>query len=124
MSAEKRIKPAVIKKGPASGAKERSDLVESEKYANCIKSCNQKISSNPRDELAYIERGDAQIYLDKPKEALNDYKRAIEINPKSIKAYYGMATVHTILGLHKHAMLELTKAMELEQQLNDTPCCE
>jgi tetratricopeptide (TPR) repeat protein len=117
MIIEKHIKPAAIKKGPAKGARDKSGIVESDKYRSCIKSCNEKISRNHRDELAYIERGNAQLYLDNFKEALNDYQRAIEINPNSIKAYYGMTAVHTTLGLHKTAMYELMKAMELEQQL-------
>ena len=119
MIIEKHIKPAAIKKDPVKGARDKSDLVDSDNYRNCIKSCNEKISRNHRDELAYIERGGAQLYLDNAKEALNDYRRAIEINPNSIKAYYGMAAVHIMMGLHKNALCELIKAMELEQQLEE-----
>jgi tetratricopeptide (TPR) repeat protein len=77
---------------------------------------DEKVIFNPRDELAYQERGDAQIRLGNPKEALSNYRRAIQINPKFIKAYYGMATAHAILGLYSHAMAEIVKAMELEKQ--------
>lgn len=120
MNIEKRIKPAASKKSPVNVAKNKSGLVEPDKHENCIRRCNEKIASNPRDELSYTERGDAQLSLANPKEALNDYRRATEINPNSIKAYYGMAAAHTMLGSHKNALLVLTKAMELEQQLIDT----
>ena len=119
MNIPKHIKPAVIKKVPIHEAQKSSDFVEPDKYGNCIKRCNEKIRRNPRDEAAYIERGDAQIYLVNPKEALSDYRRAIMINPNLIKAYYGMAAAHIMMGQHKTAMCELIKAMELEEQLND-----
>jgi tetratricopeptide (TPR) repeat protein len=121
MNIMKHIKPVVIKKGPIREAQKSSDFVEPDKdeYGNCIKRCDEKIRRNPRDEAAYIERGDAQICLINPKDALSDYKRAIMINPNSIKAYYGMATAHIMMGQHKTAMCELIKVMELEEQLND-----
>ena len=91
MNIMKHIKPVVIKKGPIHEVQKSSDFVEPDKdeYGNCIKRCNEKIRRNPRDEAAYIERGDAQVYLVNPKEALSDYRRAIMINPNLIKAYYG-----------------------------------
>jgi tetratricopeptide (TPR) repeat protein len=74
---------------------------------------------NPRDGYAYMERGDVHIHLGNPKEALNNYRRAIEINHRFIKAYYGMATAHIMLGSTKHALAEITRAIELEQQPDD-----
>jgi tetratricopeptide (TPR) repeat protein len=119
MSLVRHIKPAAINKGPTHEAQKSSDFVGTDKYGDCIKRCNEKIRRNPRDETAYIERGDAQLYLVNPNEALSDYRRAIMINPNFIKAYYGMATAHIMMGLHKTAMCELIKAMELEEQPND-----
>ena len=87
-----------------------------EKYKQIIISCDEKIRCNPRDELSYLERGDAQIRLGNTQEALSDYKRATQINSKSIKAYYGMATAHAILEKYSHATAEIVKAMEIEEQ--------
>lgn len=119
MNIRKSIKPAVIKKGPLHEVKKSSDFVKSDKdkYRACLKRCNEKIRRNPRDEFAFLERGDAQIYLVNPIEALMDYKRAILINPNSMKGYYGMATAHIMIGLYKNAVCEIIKAMELEEQL-------
>jgi tetratricopeptide (TPR) repeat protein len=121
MNIMKHIKPVVVKKGPIHEAQKSSDFVESDKteYGNCIKKCSEKIRRNPRDEFAFIERGDAQVYLANPIEALTDYKRAIMINPNLIKAYYGMAAAHIMMGQHRTAMRELIKVMELEEQLDD-----
>jgi tetratricopeptide (TPR) repeat protein len=87
-----------------------------EKYKQIIISCDEKIRCNPRDELSHIERGDAQICLGNPQDALSNYKQAIQINPKSIKAYYGIATAHVILEKYSHATAEILKAMEIEEQ--------
>jgi len=89
------------------------------RFRKVVDECSEKISLNPKDEFAYLARGDAYIHLDDPEEALKNYKRAIEINKRFIQAYYGMATAHAILGKNKHALVEIAKAIELEDQQSD-----
>ncbi len=102
---------------------EKDDLTKtspsggSDRYRKVIEKCNERISFDPNNEFAYLERGDAYIHLDNPKEALHDYKKVIEINPQFIKAYYGMATALVKLGLNRQAMTWVLKSMELEDQM-------
>jgi tetratricopeptide (TPR) repeat protein len=120
MNMVKHIKPVEVKKGKVSKANDKSDTADNnkDKYLRCLQKCDERISRNPKDEHAFIESGDAQIYLSNPESALNNYRRAITINPNSIKGYYGMATAHFMLGLNKNAVVEIIKAMELEQLLS------
>ena len=119
---EQYIKPGVIKRIPVTESDGRSnDSILSERYLKAIDRCNEKISLNPRDEYAYLERGDLYIQLGKPKDALNNYKRAIEINHRCIKAYYGMASAHVMMGTTRHAIAEISKAMELQNDEQSSP---
>ena len=114
---EKIVKPGVIKRAPLNVSDGKPvDSRNPNRLKKIIDECSEKISLNPKDEFAYLERGDAYIYLGDPEKALNNYNRAIEINKRFIKAYYGMATAHVMLGEKKHALVEIAKAIELEDQ--------
>ena len=90
-----------------------SDHPGAEKYKNIIARCTERISLNPDDKFAYLERGDAHIRLGNPREALANYKRALDLNQSLAKAYYGMAAAHIMLGAKRLAMVEIEKAIEL-----------
>ena len=46
-------------------------------------------------------------------EAIDDYKKVIELNPKHIEAYIGMATVKYMNGEKEPACADLKKAIEI-----------
>jgi len=109
--------PGAIKSAPINRSDAKpNDFRAPNRLKIIIDECNAKIRSNQRDELAYLEKGDAYIHLGDPEEALRNYKRAIEINKQCIKAYYGMASAHAILGENKNALVEIVKAIELEDK--------
>jgi tetratricopeptide (TPR) repeat protein len=115
---EKIVKPGAAKRSPMNRSDGKSNESRTpSRFRKVVDECSEKISLNPKDEVAYLERGDAYIHLGEPEEALKNYKRAIEINKRFIRAYYGMATAHAILGENKHALAEIAKAIELEDQL-------
>ncbi|HJZ32747.1 MAG TPA: tetratricopeptide repeat protein, partial [Hyphomicrobiaceae bacterium] len=46
-------------------------------------------------------------------QAIADYSKAIELNPKDVAAYNGRAAVYTSKGDYEHAVADATKAVEL-----------
>ncbi len=111
---EQHIKQRGISRIPKTEAeKKHTESMDADRYKKALDKCNQRINSNPRDEQAYLERGDVYIYLSNPKEALRNYKRAIELNQRFIKAYYGMATAYALLGSNNNAIAAIAKALEL-----------
>lgn len=115
--AEQRRTPDLIRRASIKESKNKdSNLTGTEKYKNIIARCTERISLNPDDKFAYLERGDAHIHLGNPQEALSNYRRALELNQSLSKAYYGMAAAHIMLGAKRLAMVEIEKAIELGHQ--------
>ncbi len=64
-----------------------------------IKELDVRISGNPRDEEAYVERGQIHWALGHRREALSDYLKAIDINPES-RARHLLEHVQAILSFY------------------------
>ncbi|MFQ3575739.1 MAG: tetratricopeptide repeat protein [Cytophagales bacterium] len=76
---------------------------------------------NSKDIDCYLMRAEckmAQLYI---REAVDDYSKAIEINPKSFVSYNGRGFARTKLQDYKNAMKDLDKAMELMKEANNEP---
>lgn len=48
-----------------------------------IKELDERIAANPEDEDAYIERGKIHWAYGRRREAMNDYLKALDLNPRS-----------------------------------------
>lgn len=64
----------------------------------------------------YQSRADAYYGLGRYEEAVNNYSRAIRVNPKHPKAYYGRSLAYEKLGRHDLAEVDRQKAQELGYQ--------
>ena len=65
------------------------------------------------DEPAYFQRGYAKNQLKKCTEAILDFNKAIELNPKDGMAYYYRGFAKYVLSDKDGACLDLSKAGEL-----------
>ena len=72
------------------------------------------IQLNPSEPVLYANRGTCMKLLGKYKESINDYNKAVQLNPKNTKNMKKLASVYTILGDFGHAQLLLEKCCNLE----------
>lgn len=85
-----------------------------------IKSYTQKIKKNPKDDNAYLKRADCEFYLSSYKFnsgqsvfAMNDYAKAIELNPKNYTAYNNRGMCKRMSGNDSIAIEDFTMAIKL-----------
>ena len=71
------------------------------------------IEHNKKMTDAYFNRGQL-ILKDNPKQALDDFVRAVVLDPKFIDAYYAIAAIQKNLGYYEDAIKNLDKILELE----------
>ena len=64
---------------------------------------------------AYYGRGNTFLSIKKYEEAIADYTKAIELDPKDADAYYNRGGAYKALGKTKEAEADFAKAKELEK---------
>ena len=95
-------------------------LLEKKNYNEVIKICNEILNTNNEDEIAYFYRGVSRSSVGQYKEAIEDYDKAIELNPNN-SSYYnsrGISKVRLIkydkdIKGYNEAINDYNKATEL-----------
>src|SRR5262245_10178815 len=106
--------------GPASGAalpEQKSDCLHSKDHDVRIDGCSAMIQRNPKDVVAYHNRGDAYGRKGDIDRAIPDYSKAIELNPNYAPAYNGRGRAYARKGDYIRAVADVTKAGELTPNL-------
>ena len=62
---------------------------------------------------AYLNRGTAYAELGQKERAIEEYSRAIELDPKKTKAYLNRGVAYAELGQMERAIEEYSRAIEL-----------
>src|SRR5262245_43918183 len=97
----------------AASADHKSDCLDGKDHNLRIKGCSAIIQHNPKDVLAYYNRGDAYGLKGEADRAISDYNKAIELNPSYAPAYTGRGRAFTSKGDYTRAVADVTKATEL-----------
>src|SRR5262245_38680152 len=105
----------------AALADNKSDCLNSKDHDLRIKSCSLLLQRNPKDVIAYCNRGDAYGLKGDLDHAISDYNKAIELNPNYAPAYNGRGRAYTGKGDYTHAVADVTRASELTPKLRPWP---
>jgi tetratricopeptide (TPR) repeat protein len=109
----------------SSGAHDKSSgwldegvaLVMEGKYNEAIKAFDKAIELNPRDAVAYNNRGAAYGQIGNYKQQIDDSNKAIELNPKDAVAYNNRGVAYGELGSYEQEIEDCSKAIEINPNL-------
>ncbi|MBE9565164.1 MAG: tetratricopeptide repeat protein [Proteobacteria bacterium] len=85
------------------------------RYEEALAAYDRALELNPNDAPTHYNRGITLGYLGKYKEGASACDRAIELEPGRASAYYNRACAHARLDNKEKALLDLTKAIELDE---------
>jgi tetratricopeptide (TPR) repeat protein len=105
----------------AALAESKNDCLDSKDHDLRIKGCSAIILRNPKDVIAYHNRGDAYGLKGDVDRAIADFNKAIELNPNYAPAYNSRGRAYTSKGDYVHAVADVTKAGELTPKLRPWP---
>lgn len=75
---------------------------------------NKAIASNPKNGIAYSNKGNILLALGRPLEAIEEHRKAIQILPNYSEAYSNLGNVFQELGDFQQAISLYHKALEIE----------
>ena len=78
-----------------------------------IEDYDKAIRINPKDAVAYFNRGNAYHSLNKKKRAIEDFYQAIHLNPQFAEAYHNRGTIYRDLGQFEQAIEDYDQAIHL-----------
>jgi tetratricopeptide (TPR) repeat protein len=99
----------------------KSDCLDNKNHDLRIKGCAAIIQVNPKDAIAYHNRGEAYSLKGDVDRAISDYNKAIELNPNYAPAYNSRGRAYTSKGDYVHAVADVTKAGELSPKQGPLP---
>lgn len=87
---------------------------ESEEEKKLLKIYSKAIYSNPKNPVAYFNRGNLNFKLGHYMNALKDYNKAIRLNPKYLHAYHSRAIVKEKLSYYNGAISDYNLILKID----------
>ena len=85
-------------------------------YGKSITFFTTMITEDPEDALAWVSRGAAHMRLDNLDAALEDFNRAIGLNPNRARPYHLRGLIHEKQGALKKARDDFSRAIALDPE--------
>ena len=89
--------------GPAVQAGPLEDCARTQNSDDAIRACDEIISRNPRDAIAYRHRGNAYYLKGDYDRAIADYGKTVELNPRDADAYGNRGKAYYLKGDYPRA---------------------
>jgi tetratricopeptide (TPR) repeat protein len=105
----------------AALADDKSDCLDSKDHDLRIKSCSAMIERNPKDVVAYHNRGETYELKGEVDRAISDYTKAIVSDPNYAPAYNGRGRAYVSKGDYVRAVDDVTRAGELTRKMQPRP---
>jgi tetratricopeptide (TPR) repeat protein len=102
-------------------ADDKGDCLDSKDHDLRIKSCSAMIERNPKDVVAYHNRGEAYELRGEVDRAISDYTKAIVLDPNYAPAYNGRGRAYVSKGDYVRAVDDVTRAGELTRKVQPRP---
>ncbi len=96
-----------------------SSLVKSRKYKEAVEACNQAITLNTNEPIAWLERGDAMVGLAMYTEAVVSYDRFIKLQPENSGALAKRCGALMELARYEDAIASCELALRLDKNWAD-----
>src|SRR5215467_9465910 len=103
----------------AARAEDKHDCLEHKDDNVRIQGCSALILHDPRDAVAFHNRGLAYVAKDDIDRAIADYTRAIELNPNYGPAFEARGRAYARKGDYIRAIADVTRASELAPKVAD-----
>ncbi|QDD07408.1 tetratricopeptide repeat protein [Candidatus Methylopumilus planktonicus] len=91
-------------------------LFQHKQIDHCISKINKIIKNHKKEFLPYNYRGIIFLSLYRYPEALNDFKKAISLNPEFAQGYNNIALAYRSLNLRGHALSAYKKSLSLNPE--------
>jgi tetratricopeptide (TPR) repeat protein len=94
-------------------ADDKGDCLDSKDHDLRIKACSAMIEHNPKDIVAYHNRGEAYGHKGDIDRAISDYTKAIVLDPNYVPAYNSRGRAYVSKGDYVRAVDDVTRAGDL-----------
>src|SRR5262249_44565006 len=113
--AKRPSKPAPARGDAEAHHQKGRELLQKGQYRAAIDELTQAIASKPDLALAWNARGYAYLLLRDPTNAIKDFDRAIELNPRYANAYRNRGSARNAAGDAEGAAADRERAKQLEK---------
>jgi tetratricopeptide (TPR) repeat protein len=91
-------------------------FLTTQRYDLAAKAFSEAIEVNPRNAVAYCNRGVARFFIGDHEGAIEDFTRALKINPRYTEAYCNRGGLLAKKGDYEKAVADYTKALKINPQ--------
>lgn len=99
---------------------EASDALHNGNYQKSISICNDILEKDPKDEVAYNNRGLVKLELESYEEAVEDFNKSIEIDSDNAQAFSNRGIAKVNLGQIEEGIQDQTRSIEVEPENIDS----